>query len=408
MLRCMKLILSVLLVLAMASQTLSASCYGTGVRAYVPTVRSADTAVFPFIYNGSFIVYNDGYRDGVYIIRVGVTEPSSIQWLNLSESVFTLRPGESKLVYFSLNVTNETARPGEQEFIFTPTLLSTNVEPYLDQFASYISPADSFRFRLNVTGVPAGPTRGVPVVFVQSNQTNFVQYSALEDMNRVVTLLDRAIRLNIRDKAIAGEPVPVSVSIFQGLSSRGISLLAVSPDGTAHPITGGNVTFDRMGLWGVIVMVGDEMILGKTVEVTAARSPLAGIDAGTILAGLSLLILLSVVPLWTLAPGRQATDPYEAIIYRAYVIRKYMDRFDAGRLRRAVQMLKDEYDDLEAKALAVKRRKLKKRSMSWRRSQDTACRPHFFIFSMMPSAHSMPMAAAGTMPRVTPAPSPQT
>lgn len=360
MLRGMKLILSVLLVLAMASQMLPASCYGTGVRAYVPTIRSADAAQFPFIYNGSFIVYNDGYRDGVYIIRVGVTEPSSIEWLDLSESVFTLRPGESKLIYFSLNVTNETARPGEQEFIFTPTLLSTNVEPYLDEFANYISSADSFRFMLNVSGVSAPAAAGTPIVFVPSNQTNFVQYSVLEEKDKVVTLLDRAIKLNIQGKAIVGEPVPVSIAIFQGLSSRGISLLAVSPEGTAHPISEGNVTFDRLGLWGVIVMVGDEMILGKTVDVTAARSPLTGIDMGTVLAGLSLLVLLSVVPLWTLTPGRQAIDPYEDILYRAYIIRKYMDRFDAERLRRAVQMLKEEYSGLVAKGARGKKNKAKK------------------------------------------------
>ncbi|BAI61095.1 conserved hypothetical protein [Methanocella paludicola SANAE] len=360
MLRGMKLIFCVLLALALASQMISASCFGTGVRAYVPTVRSADAATFPFIYNGSFMVYNDGYRDGVYIIRVGVTEPTSIEWLNLSESVFTLRPGESKLVYFSLNVTNETARPGEQEFIFTPTLLATNVEPYLDDFANYISSADSFRFRLNVTGVAAASSEGTPVVFVQNNQTNFVQYSVLEDMNKVVTLLDRAIKLNVQDKALVGEPVPVSISIFQGLSSRGISLLAVSPEGSLHPISEGNVTFDRRGLWGVIVMVGDEMVLGKTVNVSAARSPLAGIDAGTILAGLSLLILLTVVPLWTLTSGRQVVDPYDDIIYRAYIIRKYMGRFDAERLRRAVRMLKDEYDGLVAKGARGKRKKAKK------------------------------------------------
>lgn len=358
--RGMKLIMCMLLALAMASQVLPASCYGSGVRAYVPTVRSADAGIFPYIYNGTFVVYNDGYRNGVYVIRVGVTEPTSIEWLNLSESIFTLRPGQSKLIYFTLNVTNETARPGEQEFIFTPTLLATNVEPYLDEFANYVSSADSFRFRLNVTGNVSASAAGTPVVFVPGDRTNFVQYSVLQDTNKVVTLLDRAIKLNMQDKAVVGEPVPVSISIFEGLSSRGISLMAVSPEGSAYPITGGNVTFDRIGLWGVVVMVGDEMILGKTVDVTAARSLLTGIDAGTILAGLSLLVLLAVVPLWTLVPGRQVMDPYDNVIYRAYVIRKYIDRFDEARLRKAIRMLRDEYESLVAKGAHGKRNAAKK------------------------------------------------
>lgn len=341
-----KLVVCIILLLAIASQAMPSLCYGAGVRAYVPTTRSADAINLPFSYNGSFVVYNDGYRNGVYIIRVGVTEPTSINWLNLSESVFTLKPGQSKLVSFSFNVTNETARPGEQEFIFTPTLLATNVEPYLDDFANYISSADSFRFKLNVTGVPSVSSAGTPIVFVQSNKTNFVQYSVLQDMNKVVTQLDRAIKLNIQDKAVVGESVPVSTTIFEGLSNRGISLLAVSPDGAVYPINEGNVTFDHIGLWGVIVLIGDEMILGKTVEITPVQSPLTGIDGSTILAGLSLLILLSIVPLWTVVPHKQAPDPYEDIIYRAHVIRKYIDRFDAARLRRAVKMLRDDYDGL--------------------------------------------------------------
>ena len=355
-----KLVVCILLLLAIASQTIPSFCYGTGIRAYVPTTRSADADKLPFTYNGSFVVYNDGNRNGVYIIRVGVTEPTSIDWLNLSESVLTLRPGESKIVYFTLSVTNETAKPGEQEFIFTPTLLTTSVEPYLDDFANYISSADSFLFRLNVSGVPALTTTGTPVVFVQSNKTNYVQYSVLQDTNKVVTLLDRAIKLNIQDKAVAGEPVPVSISIFEGLSNRGISLLAVSPEGAVYPVSEGNVTFDRTGLWGIIVMVGDEMILGKTVEVIPVQSPLAGIDMSTVLAGLSLLILLSVVPLWTITPHKQAMDPYENVIYRARIIRKYIDRFDAARLRRAVKMLQDEYDGLVAQGARGKRNTAKK------------------------------------------------
>lgn len=342
-----KLIACSLLALALLSLAVPALGYGTGITMYVPTVRSADAKSMPFSYNGSFIVYNDGYRDGVYIIRVGVTEPSSIDWLNLSESVFTLRPGQSKLIYFNLSLNGETARPGEQEFIFTPTLLSTNVEPYLDDFANYISSADSFRFRLNVTGAVPAPAEGTPIVFVQGNKTNFIQYSVLRDMNKVVTQLDRAIKLNVQDKAIAGETVPVTISIFEGLSNRGISLLAVSPEGAVYPFSEGNFTFSSIGLWGVIVLVGDEMILGKTVDVSAVQSPLAGVDVGTILAGLSLIVLLSVVPIWVMAPRIAGNkDSYQDIIYKSYVIRKYIDRFDKPRLQNAVRMLRDEYESL--------------------------------------------------------------
>jgi hypothetical protein len=333
-------------VLAIALLVAPAHCYGTGVRAYVPTLRSAVADKLPFAYDSSFMVYNDGYRDGVYIIRVGVTEPSSINWLNLSEAVFTLKPGGSRLVHFRFNVTAEQALNGDHEFIFTPTLLTPNVEPYLDQFANYVSAADSFRFRLNVTGGHAATSAGLPIVFVKNDQTNFAQYSVLKDTGQVVTMLDRAIKLNLPDKAIVGQSVPVSTSVFEGLSNRGISLMAVSPEGSVYPISEGNYTFSTIGLWGVVVLVGDEIVLGRTVDVAAVQSPLAGIDIGTILGGISLLVLLSAVPLWLMASGKTTTDPYEDIIYKAGVIGKYIDRFDKDRLQRAVKILKDEYDGL--------------------------------------------------------------
>lgn len=322
---------------------------GFGVKSYVPTVRTITIESLPFTYNTSFMVYNDGYRDGVYIIRVSVGEPSAINWISVSPSVFTLRPGESKLVKLTFNVTNETAIPGEHEFILTPTMLATSVEPYLDTLATYISSADAFRIRLSIPGQQAAATSAIPVTFVEGNRTNFVQYSVMEDTNKVVTQLDRAIRLNLPDSAIAGQPVPVSVSIFQGLSRQGISLMAVSPEGRAFPISEGNVTFNSLGLWGVIVMVGDEMIIGKTIDVKPVWSPLAGLDMGTLLAILSLLILLSVVPLWLYMPARRHKDPYEDIAFKAYVIKKYLDRFDKERLRRAVKLLREEYEGLASK-----------------------------------------------------------
>jgi hypothetical protein len=193
------------------------------------------------------------------------------------------------------------------------------------------------------------------VVFTNASRTNLVQYSVLEDTNKVVTQLDRAIKLNVRDKAIIGEQVPLSISIFEGLSSRGISLMVVSPEGSVYPINAGNYTFSSAGLWGVIVLVGDEILIGKTVDVTLIKSPLAGIDWGTALAGLSLLALLSLVPLWLMAPARKRKDPYDDVIYKAYVIKKYIDRFDKARLQRAVGMLEDEYKGLLEKGAKGKK-----------------------------------------------------
>lgn len=348
----------VLLAMVLLSLVPAGGCYGTGVKVFVPTQQYVSADTIPFTYNNSFMVYNDGYRDGVYVIRVSVTEPQGIDWLNLSYSVFTLRPGESKIVNFSINVTEEQAVPGQSEFVFMPTLLTTHVEPYIDQFASYISIADPFNFTLTLPGQPPaagyGMPAGIPVVFAD-NRTNLIQSSILQD-HRVVTLLDRAIKLNAPSDANIEQPVPLSVSVFEGLSMAGISMMAVSPDGTLYHVSGDNFTFNKPGLWGVVVLVGDEIILGKTVNVSGVSSPLAALDTGTILAGISLLVLVSVVPLWLMTPARIIEkDPYDDIVYKASVIKKYIDKFDKQRLQRAVQMLRDEYSDLTAKGAKGKK-----------------------------------------------------
>ncbi len=201
----------------------------------------------------------------------------------------------------------------------------------------------------NATAASSGTTSGVPVVFLNgTNRTNLVQYSVPEN-NTVVTLLDRAIKLNVPSSAIVGQTVPVSISTFEGLSSTGISLMAVSPDGNVYPIESGNYSFDRVGLWGVMVLTGDEIVLGKAVDVTAEKSLLEGLDIGTILAGISLLVLLAVVPIWLMAPRQRIEDPYEDVIFKADVIKKYITRFDQARLKRAVQLLWDEYSGLVSK-----------------------------------------------------------
>ena len=58
----------------------------TGIYAIADDIIVADS--LPYSYNGSFVVFNDGYRDGVYIIRVSVSEPSAIKLAGLEPDRF--------------------------------------------------------------------------------------------------------------------------------------------------------------------------------------------------------------------------------------------------------------------------------------------------------------------------------
>lgn len=356
MYRPVKLFTFALLAIALLSFAATAYGYGTGVRTYVPSQTTLTVDSLPYVHNGSFVVYNDGYRDGVYIIRISVTEPASIEWIDMSEAAFTLRPGESRIVYFNISITQEQAVPGEHEFVIMPTLLNTNVEPYLDDFASYKAKTDPFTIKLKLAGQMLvtsyqGIPPGAPVVFFRDyNHTNLQQFSILENNHTVTTLLDRAIRLNAPSQVTKGIMTPLTVSIFEGLSERGISMMAVSPNNTLYRVTNGSFIFDQEGLWGIMVLVGDEFILGKTVEVVSPQLPAALLkmpDIGTILAATSLLVLLAVVPIWLITGRRvEEQDPYSDILYKAYVVRKYIHQFDKSRLKRVVQILKNEYNEL--------------------------------------------------------------
>lgn len=347
--------------IALASASTPAYCYGTGVRAYMPSQTTIVADSLPYVYNSSFVVFNDGYRDGVYIIRVSVSDPAAMSWLDLSQTAFTLKPGESKIVFFNISVSQDNALPGPQDFVIMPTLLNTNVEPYINDFASYVSQTDPFTLNLILPGDQSGTSsEGTPVTFSgDDTRSNLAQFSVVSGNNTVLTQLDRAIKLNTPQQATVGVATPLNVSVFEGLSQQGISLMAVSPNGTLYRVSNSSFTFDKEGLWGVMALMGDEFILGKPVNVVTQGSNaalLAISDPGTILAAASLLVLLAVVPVWILAGRRtEESDPYSDILFKAYVVRKYIGQFDKHRLNRVVQVLRNEYYELVARGAKGKK-----------------------------------------------------
>jgi hypothetical protein len=236
-----------------------------------------------------------------------------------------------------------------------PSLLPQNVEPYLDDFANYVSEVGRYNFTVQITGFQEMPfavnvSARTPVSFAEEDSRfNLVQFVNPERENRVVTQIDRAIRINVPPEAETGKPVNVSVSVFEDLSSRDISLMAIAPDGIFYPIESEMITFDRAGRWGVIALIGDVVLLGKPVDVSEGGLKLTMPGLDTILPALALLLILSLVPIWLMGSGSGKSDPYEEVAYKAYVIRKYIDQFDPPRLQVAVSQLKEEYDGLVAR-----------------------------------------------------------
>jgi hypothetical protein len=351
--------LSFLAVLLLSVSALSA---GTGIKVFAPSVSSVRADSLPFSYNGSFIVMNDGWLEGVYVVRIAVDDPAVITWVNVTPSGFTLAPGETRIVAFSLDVSADQAVAGTYHFIFMPARLPAEVEPYTDTFFNYVSEVDSYNFTVEIPAdiatMPSSFTGQRLVVFTgEKDRVNLVQYSQPTGSGRSVVMIDRAVKIDMPSGVPVGQPVNISLSVFESLSSRGIELMAISPEGVFYPVTGDNFTFDRIGRWGVIALLGDEILLGKPVDVTQGGVQLVMPGIGTILAAISLLLLLAVVPIWLAGRGTVKADPYEDIAFKAYVIRKYIGQFDRPRLLRAVSQLREEYDSLVARHVRGNREK---------------------------------------------------
>ncbi len=342
--------------------SVSASSAGTGIKVYAPSVSSVRVDSLPFSYNGSFIVMNDGWLEAVYVVRIAVDDPAAITWVNVSPSGFTLAPGETRLVAFSLNISADQAVAGTYHFIFMPARLPAEVAPYPDTFYNYVSEVDSYNFTVEIpadmTMTSLSSTGQRPIVFAEeTGLLNLIQYSQPTGNGRSVVPIDRAVKIDVPSGVPVNQPVNISLTVFQSLSSRGIELMAISPEGVFYPVTGDNFTFDRTGLWGVIALLGDEILLGKPVDVTQGGVQLVMPGIGTILAAIALLLLLAIVPIWLSGRGTVKADPYEDIAFKAYVVRKYIGQFDRPRLLRAVSQLREEYDSLVARRVSGNREK---------------------------------------------------
>ena len=125
--------------------------------------------------------------------------------------------------------------------------------------------------------------------------------------------------------------------------------MAISPEGIFYPVENENFTFDQAGRWGVVALIGDLVLLGKPIDLSEGGFNLVMPGLGTILAAISLLLLLSLVPIWLMGQAGGKVDPYEEVAFKAHVIKKYVEKFDTLRLRRAVSQLKEEYDSLLAR-----------------------------------------------------------
>ena len=236
-----------------------------------PAVSSVTIDGFPFTYKSSFRVYNTGDEESIFVIRVVVPYRDINEWVSVDTPIFSLKPQENRVVHF--NVTADEGYTGSYEILFLPTLLPSK-EMDLGGMVVYLGLSGLFRFTVvvpeDVGNLSLGERPPEPEEEeVEEDLTR--QIGEVEDSEGgvVAVPLGVVISLELPSREVYKYRVyDVSVSFVGGGEPVGLGFVFVSPSEKQFrcPMTSSFI-FDELGEWVVLVVIEDQMILGKTITV---------------------------------------------------------------------------------------------------------------------------------------------
>jgi hypothetical protein len=220
---------------------------------------------FPFIYAGSFRVYNTGDEEGILIVKIFVPYHDINDWISIDSSVFLLQPQESKVIHF--NVTANEGYTGSYEVLFQPTLLPTKEAE--SGAMVYLGISGSFEFTIVVPSEVGNLSLGErpPEPEGEIEPEDFTrQIGPVNETGIVVETFGKTIVLDLPSDISVDVTYDVSVSFLGGGEPVGLGFVFISPSEKQIrcPMVG-SVTFDESGEWIALVVVDDQMILGKTI-----------------------------------------------------------------------------------------------------------------------------------------------
>jgi len=243
----------------------------SGVAISSPKIESLTVMDLPYSYENQFRVYNNGDEDGLYSVEATTEYPDVKEWVSFDEDSFTLGPRESIVVSFAINAYDSYS--GEYPIYIAAKSLPMDSETGESGTgaSAFISLSQGFEIDISVPNgnlgerpiVTATPTPEVPAKVEEA-----AEEIAATDEGVVVKEFDKPISLDIPSKVTAGEEVELSASFIGGGEPFGMGLTLVSPSGKSYELSRTAVfTFDETGTWSVMVVINDEVILGKSVEV---------------------------------------------------------------------------------------------------------------------------------------------
>ncbi len=262
-----------------------------GIALSSPDIELLTVTKFPYYYENQFRVYNTGDEEGFFTLEVKAESPDVEEWVTYDLDTFALGPEESTDVLFFIDVYD--AYSGDYQIEIIAKTLPVDLETVFDGIGAngFISLAQSFIIDITV---PDGNLYERPDVTdtttpeIPEEVEDVAEEIVANDEGVVVKDVGRPISLDIPSKAVEGEEVELSASFIGGGEPFGMGLTLVSPFGESYELSRTAIfTFDEVGTWSVMVVIDDEVIVGKSVKVEAGKSTgveavnLAGNSAGS-------------------------------------------------------------------------------------------------------------------------------
>ncbi len=238
-----------------------------GIGLATPATERITVESFPFTYQDQFRVYNKGQDERVFVISISAPFQDVLDWVTVDTSVFTLLPGETKVIQFSIYA--ESGYQGEYTVTFKPTLLPTQTVPTPDSAMAHLAMSAAYTLTLIVPENVAPPRpQEAEVPPEQPRELTKTVEEIKETKATAVRPFDRPLLINVPPETYQFVPTPLTVKFAEGGEPAELKFMLVSPAGKKYALPSDSVfTFNERGSWSVLILIKDEIIAGNPIEV---------------------------------------------------------------------------------------------------------------------------------------------
>jgi hypothetical protein len=253
-----------ILLLAILIVPLAAGQPGIGLA--TPPVDTLTIDSFPFTYQNKFRIYNKGNDERVFVISISAPYQDVLDWVTVETAVFTLGPGDTKVIQFSIYA--ESGYQGEYQVVFRPTLLPAQTQPTPDSALAHVAMSAAYKLTLIVTeSAPPRPLEAETPPEQPRELTKTVEEME-ETQARTVRPFDKPLLINMPPEAYMYEPTHLSVAFVEGDEPAELGFVVSAPSGKSYRLSSDStMTFDEEGTWNILIVIKDEIIAGNPLEV---------------------------------------------------------------------------------------------------------------------------------------------